>query len=177
MTVGLCLVISERARKGERHEELGHLRSEHETKNLEGRNSQIAMKTARSSEGAATILGQTLVRGNGGELHQIAGGDTPILAQGGPVLDDRDTLKIGECGPTLIEDFHFREKIFHFDNERIPERVVHACGYGAHGYFETYESLTKYTRANIFQRRREKTPPLCGSRPLLPDGSRDRRDL
>lgn len=79
-------------------------------------------------------------------------------AQGAPVSDDQNTLKIGERGPTLIEDFHFREKIFHFDHERIPERVVHARGYGAHGYFETYDSLAKYTRADIFQRAGEKTP-------------------
>jgi catalase len=108
----------------------------------------------------ATIHDQTLLRGNGGELHQIADGDTEILttAQGGPVADDQNTLKIGARGPTLIEDFHFREKIFHFDHERIPERVVHARGYGAHGYFETYESLAEYTRADIFQRAGEKTP-------------------
>ena len=70
----------------------------------------------------------------------------------------RTTLKVGQRGPTLIEDFHFREKIFHFDHERIPERVVHARGYGAHGFFETYESLAAYTRADIFQRAGEKTP-------------------
>jgi catalase len=101
-----------------------------------------------------------LQRGNGGELHQLAEGDTPVLttAQGAPVADDQNTLKIGERGPTLIEDFHFREKIFHFDHERIPERVVHARGYGAHGFFETYESLAKYTRADLFQRAGEKTP-------------------
>ena len=109
---------------------------------------------------AASIHDQTLVRGNGGELHQIAddGTDTLTTAQGGPVADDQNTLKVGERGPALIEDFHFREKIFHFDHERIPERVVHARGYGAHGYFETYESLAKYTRADIFQRAGEKTP-------------------
>ncbi|MEO3997784.1 catalase [Mesorhizobium sp. CAU 1732] len=107
-----------------------------------------------------TIHDQTLVRGQGGELHQIAEGDAPVLttAQGGPVADDQNTLKYGARGPTLIEDFHFREKIFHFDHERIPERVVHARGYGAHGYFETYDSLAKYTRADIFQRAGEKTP-------------------
>jgi catalase len=122
-------------------------------------------KSTRSSsstrgESTVTIHDQKLVRGNGGELHQTAEGDTPILttAQGGPVSDDQNTLKIGQRGPTLIEDFHFREKIFHFDHERIPERVVHARGYGAHGYFETYESLAKYTRADIFQRAGEKTP-------------------
>ncbi|TPM95042.1 catalase [Mesorhizobium sp. B2-1-3A] len=108
----------------------------------------------------ATIHDQSLSRGQGGELHQVAEGKTEVLttAQGGPVADDQNTLKIGARGPTLIEDFHFREKIFHFDHERIPERVVHARGYGAHGFFETYESLAKYTRADIFQRAGEKTP-------------------
>ena len=108
----------------------------------------------------ATIHDQKLQRGAGGELHQIAEGDTEIqtTAQGGPVVDDHNTLKIGARGPALIDDFHFREKIFHFDHERIPERVVHARGYGAHGFFETYESLAAYTRADIFQRAGEKTP-------------------
>ncbi|MCG6114846.1 MAG: catalase [Mesorhizobium sp.] len=115
---------------------------------------------SKPDENVATIHDQQLVRGNGGELHQNAEGDTEILttAQGGPVADDQNTLTIGERGPALIEDFHFREKIFHFDHERIPERVVHARGYGAHGFFETYESLEKYTRADIFQRAGEKTP-------------------
>lgn len=118
-------------------------------------------KTARGATNKrATIHDQKLARGNGGELHQIAEGDIPVLttAQGGPVSDDQNTLRIGERGPSLIDDFHFREKIFHFDHERIPERVVHARGYGAHGYFETYKSLAKYTRADIFQRAGEKTP-------------------
>lgn len=106
----------------------------------------------------ATIHDQSLVRGEGGELHQVANGDILTTAQGTPIADDQNTLKIGARGPTLIEDFHFREKIFHFDHERIPERVVHARGYGAHGFFETYESLSKYTRADIFQRAGEKTP-------------------
>lgn len=117
-------------------------------------------KTAKSSGRAATIHDQKLLRGEGGELHQVAEGDAPALttAQGGPVADDHNTLKIGARGPSLIEDFHFREKIFHFDHERIPERVVHARGYGAHGFFETYDSLAQYTRADIFQRAGEKTP-------------------
>lgn len=99
-------------------------------------------------------------KGIGGELHQTAGGDVPILTtqQGIPVSDDQNSLKIGERGPTALEDFHFREKIFHFDHERIPERVVHARGYGAHGFFETYESLSSITSADIFQRKGEKTP-------------------
>ena len=120
----------------------------------------MARNNAKSGATTARIHDQTVVRGNGGELHQIAEGKTPILttAQGGPVSDDHNTLRIGERGPSLIEDFHFREKLFHFDHERIPERVVHARGYGAHGYFETYDSLAKYTRADIFQRAGERTP-------------------
>ena len=92
--------------------------------------------------------------------NQTATGKTAVLttAQGGPVSDDQNSLKIGPRGPTLIEDFHFREKIFHFDHERIPERVVHARGYAAHGFFENYKSLSKYTRADLFQRAGEKTP-------------------
>ncbi|MEO7398506.1 MAG: catalase, partial [Ilumatobacteraceae bacterium] len=78
--------------------------------------------------------------------------------QGIPIADDQNSLRVGERGPLAMEDFHFREKIFHFDHERIPERVVHARGYGAHGYFETYESLSDITRADLFQRRGERTP-------------------
>ncbi len=117
-------------------------------------------KSNRASGGTATIHDQTLDRGEGGELHQTALGKTAVLttAQGGPVSDDQNSLKIGPRGPTLIEDFHFREKIFHFDHERIPERVVHARGYAAHGFFENYKSLSKYTRADLFQRAGERTP-------------------
>jgi catalase len=72
----------------------------------------------------------------GGELHQVAGGDAQTLTtqQGVPVADGQNTLKQVARGPALLEDFHFREKIFHFDHERIPERVVHARGYAAHGF-------------------------------------------
>ncbi|UXN59040.1 catalase [Phyllobacterium zundukense] len=116
--------------------------------------------TPRKLADEATMHDQKLRRGNGGELHQVAEGTTPTLttAQGGPVADDQNSLKIGERGPTVLEDFHFREKIFHFDHERIPERVVHARGYGAHGFFETYESLAKYTRADLFQKAGQRTP-------------------
>jgi catalase len=117
-------------------------------------------KSTKRSEGGATIHDQKLLRGEGGELHQVAGArdETLTTAQGGPVSDDQNTLKVGSRGPTLIEDFHFREKIFHFDHERIPERVVHARGYAAHGFFENYKSQSKYTRADLFQRAGERTP-------------------
>jgi len=78
--------------------------------------------------------------------------------QGVPVFDDQNSLRIGTRGPTALEDFHFREKIFHFDHERIPERVVHARGFGAHGYFENYKPLAEITSADLFQRAEEKTP-------------------
>jgi catalase len=103
---------------------------------------------------------QKVPRDPGGETHQTAGGDVPVLTtqQGTPVSDDQNSLRIGQRGPTALEDFHFREKIFHFDHERIPERVVHARGFGAHGYFENYEPLTSVTRADLFQRAGERTP-------------------
>src|SRR5579862_262589 len=108
-------------------------------------------KSTRTAAKTATIHDQKLERGEGGELHQTATGKASVLttAQGGPVSDDQNSLKVGPRGPTLLEDFHFREKIFHFDHERIPERVVHARGYAAHGFFETYKPLAKYTKADL----------------------------
>ena len=98
-------------------------------------------------------------RGQGGEIHQIATGANPALTTRGgtPVSDDQNTLTVGDRGPALLEDFVMREKIFHFDHERIPERVVHARGYGAKGYFENYESLADLTQADLFQREGERT--------------------
>ncbi|HEY7512403.1 MAG TPA: catalase [Vicinamibacteria bacterium] len=78
--------------------------------------------------------------------------------QGLLLENDQDTLKAGDRGPSLLEDFHFREKITHFDHERIPERVVHARGNAAHGYFEVYESLARYTRAAFLQDPSVRTP-------------------
>ena len=103
---------------------------------------------------------QRVERGHGGETHQVAGDGRPSLTtqQGAVVADDQNTLRIGERGPAALEDFHFREKIFHFDHERIPERVVHARGYGAHGFFENYEPLSDLTAADLFQRAGERTP-------------------
>ena len=98
--------------------------------------------------------------GAGGETHQFAGGDRPPLTTrlGVPVSDNQNTLRVGERGPAALEDFALREKIFHFDHERIPERIVHARGFGAHGYFENYRSLADLTRADVFQRAGERTP-------------------
>ncbi|WCT74456.1 catalase [Sphingomonas naphthae] len=97
--------------------------------------------------------------GNGGETHQIATGDDILTTnQGIPISDNQNQLKSGARGPVLLEDFVLREKIFHFDHERIPERIVHARGSAAHGYFELYESLSDITAADLFQRAGERTP-------------------
>lgn len=78
--------------------------------------------------------------------------------QGLKIAEDEFSLKAGLRGPTLMEDFHFREKMTHFDHERIPERIVHARGVGAHGVFQLYESLSKYTRADFLNDTTKKTP-------------------
>jgi catalase len=78
--------------------------------------------------------------------------------QGVPVADNQSSLKAGLRGPTLLEDFILREKITHFDHERIPERIVHARGSAAHGYFECYEPLTDVTRASLFSEAGKRTP-------------------
>src|SRR3984957_20129710 len=78
--------------------------------------------------------------------------------QGVPINDNQNTLRAGERGPALLEDFQLREKITHFDHERIPERVVHARGAAAHGYFQVYEPLTEITKAKAFQNPSQKTP-------------------
>lgn len=78
--------------------------------------------------------------------------------QGVPVADNQNSLKAGLRGPTLLEDFILREKLTHFDHERIPERIVHARGSAAHGFFECYEPLTQYTRASLFAEAGKQTP-------------------
>jgi catalase len=78
--------------------------------------------------------------------------------QGVRINHTDDSLTAGVRGPTLMEDFHFREKMTHFDHERIPERIVHARGSGAHGYFQVYESMAEYTKAKFLQDPTVKTP-------------------
>ncbi|MFB8786893.1 catalase, partial [Pasteurella multocida] len=68
--------------------------------------------------------------------------------QGVRIADDQNSLRAGTRGPTLLEDFILREKITHFDHERIPERIVHARGSAAHGYFQPYKSLKEITKAD-----------------------------
>lgn len=100
--------------------------------------------------------------GSGGELHQTNSGDGRLTTnQGVPIADDQNTLTVGPRGPQLLEDFILREKIMHFDHERIPERAVHARGYAAHGYFQSYESHSALTQASFLQNPSMKTPVFC----------------
>ena len=85
-------------------------------------------------------------------------GEILTTNQGIRVNDNQNTLKVGDRGPSLLEDFHFREKMTHFDHERIPERIVHARGSGAHGHFQVFESLTRYTKAGFLQDPSVRTP-------------------
>ena len=106
--------------------------------------SRAEVRAARPGPSGAT-------RGEAGELHQFADAGGPKLTtnQGVALKDNQNSLRAFARGPTLLEDFILREKITHFDHERIPERIVHARGVGAHGKFTLHRSLEKYTRARV----------------------------
>ena len=92
--------------------------------------------------------------------------------QGVTIAQNQDSLKAGLRGPALLEDFILREKLTHFDHERIPERVVHARGSGAHGYFESYASHAALTRASLFAEagKREGRPATPADRAVIESG-------
>src|SRR6476620_11051195 len=87
-----------------------------------------------------------------------SGGEFLTTNQGVRINDNQNSLKAGERGATLLEDFILREKITHFDHERIPERIVHARGVGAHGFFELTDSLEKVTKAKFLNGVGKRTP-------------------
>lgn len=93
------------------------------------------------------------------EVTKSNDGKAMTTNNGVKVSEDENTLTVGERSPSLLEDFHFREKIMHFDHERIPERIVHARGFGAHGEFQVYKDLSQYTSAD-FLTHPEKTTPV-----------------
>ncbi len=107
--------------------------------------------------------------GAGGETHQHvphkgdhADGASHLTTNHGVrVSDNQNSLRAGERGPTLLEDFVLREKIFHFDHERIPERIVHARGSGAHGVFECTRAIPELTKASLFQKKGNSVPLFC----------------
>jgi catalase len=136
----------------------------------------------RSSNGARNTNGRRR-RGDARDpkKEQLAGfTETPegtrlTTNQGLAIEDDQNSLKAGPRGPSLLEDFHLREKITHFDHERIPERVVHARGAGAHGVFRVYESLARYTKAQFLSDPALETPVFVRFSTVV--GSRGSTDL
>lgn len=102
--------------------------------------------------------GENLQKGDLDRVRSDSAGQTLTTNQGVAVGDNQSSLKIGLRGPTAMEDFILREKLTHFDHERIPERVVHARGSAAHGYFENYQPLSKYTKATPFNEAGKQTP-------------------
>lgn len=104
-----------------------------------------------------------------------AAGEFLTTNQGVRINDNQNSLKAGDRGPTLLEDFILREKITHFDHERIPERVVHARGSAAHGVFQVYESMAKYTKAGFLQDPAVRTPVFVRFSTVA--GSRGSSDL
>ncbi len=98
--------------------------------------------------------------GEGGELHQVSGATHPQMTtnQGGVIADDENSLKANPRGPVLLEDHVLLEKLQHFNHERIPERVVHARGTAAHGFFELTDSLAEFTKAKVLTEVGVKTP-------------------
>jgi catalase len=117
----------------------------------------LSENNVNAKTGAATV-NATAVAGSLEGARVNSAGQTLTTNQGVAVSDNQNSLKAGLRGPTLLEDFVLREKITHFDHERIPERIVHARGSGAHGYFECYKPLTKYTKAAPFIEKGKRTP-------------------
>ena len=123
--------------------------------------SAAAQPSAGPVVGPGGVVGDGALAGNAGEAHQAAGGGADSVLttnQGVAIADDQNSLTAGARGPVLLEDFILREKITHFDHERIPERVVHARGTGAHGYFELTSSLAQYSRAQVLGAVGARTP-------------------
>ncbi|WP_088285070.1 catalase [Ideonella sp. A 288] len=120
-----------------------------------------ATVSGHSPMAGASTLSEANASAKAGDLDRSrsdASGRVMTTDQGVPLGDNQNSLKAGLRGPTLLEDFILREKITHFDHERIPERIVHARGSAAHGYFEAYRPLTAFTRAAPFQAAGKTTP-------------------
>src|SRR6187397_1602943 len=110
------------------------------------------------------------------EVNREDGADEFLTTnQGVRINDNQNTLKAGNRGPSLLEDFIMREKITHFDHERIPERIVHARGSGAHGVFQVYEPMAKWTKAGFLQDPNAETPVFVRFSTVA--GSRGSTDL
>ena len=115
-------------------------------------------KTGTAKTGGAAVPGENATITSLDRVRVDAGGQAMTTNQGVRIGDNQSSVKAGLRGPALLEDFILREKITHFDHERTPERIVHARGSGAHGFFEAYDALTKYTRAAPFSAKGKTTP-------------------
>ncbi len=120
--------------------------------------STLSEAQASSKTGEPPAAGASPTTGPLDRVRVDGGGQRLTTNQGVPVAQNQDSLKAGLRGPALLKDFILREKLTHFDHERIPERIVHARGSGAHGYFECYRSLRRITRAAPFQQEGKITP-------------------
>ena len=120
--------------------------------------STLSEANAGDKAGARPAPGADPTTGTLERVRVDASGRRLTTNQGVPVADNQNSLKVGARGPALLKDFILREKITHFDHERIPERIVHARGSAAHGYFECTQALTELTRAAPFQKKRKRTP-------------------
>ncbi|HEX6732545.1 MAG TPA: catalase, partial [Pyrinomonadaceae bacterium] len=141
---------------------------------------KVASKT-KSDPIVAQTNGNLDTRNNDAKINDLqkntedSGGEFLTTNQGVRINDNQNSLKAGERGGSLLEDFILREKITHFDHERIPERVVHARGSAAHGYFQVYESMAQYTKAGFLQDPSVQTPVFVRFSTVA--GSRGSTDL
>lgn len=124
---------------------------------VQGSDKEENMAKDKTVEAASAIASEQTTE-QAGTIPPVDEGDYLTNNQGVRISDDQNSLRAGVRGPSLLEDFQFREKMTHFDHERIPERVVHARGAGAHGFFQVYKSLAQYTRAQVFQDPSVQTP-------------------
>ncbi len=122
------------------------------------RASTVSELNTNEKTGEGPPDGENLQKGDLERVRSDSAGQVLTTNHGVPVGDNQSSLKIGLRGPTAMEDFILREKLTHFDHERIPERVVHARGSAAHGYFENYKPLSKYTKATPFNEAGKQTP-------------------
>jgi catalase len=120
--------------------------------------SSLSERNASDKTGTVAPEGVNATTGTLDRVRVDSSGQVLTTNQGVAVADNQNSLKAGARGPVLLEDFILREKLTHFDHERIPERIVHARGSGAHGFFECYEPLTKFTKAAPFKEAGKVTP-------------------
>lgn len=130
----------------------------HDAPSLDATASTITEDTASDKTGESATPGLNASNAPLAKVRVDSAGRALTTSTGVMISDNQNSLKAGLRGPTLLEDFVLRDKITHFDHERIPERVVHARGSGAHGFFECYEALTDLTMAAPFQETGKRTP-------------------